>query len=47
LDLRKLKRLEKAMKMEGGLKLWCDRHRAQGAPSVVKGQIKRDGQVRP
>ena len=46
LDLRKLKRLAKAMDMEDGLKLWCDRHRAHGAPSVVKEQIKRDGQVR-
>jgi hypothetical protein len=34
------------MNMEDGLKLWCERHRVQGGPSVVKGQIKRDGQVR-
>ena len=46
LDLRKLKRLAKAMNMEDGFKLWCDRHRAQGVPSVVNRQIKRDGQVR-
>jgi hypothetical protein len=46
LDLRKLKRLAKAMKMKDGLKLWSERHRAQGAPSVVKGQTKRHGQVR-
>jgi hypothetical protein len=43
LDLRKLKRLAKAMNMQDGLKLWCERQRA---PSAVKGQIKRDGQVR-
>jgi hypothetical protein len=46
LDLRKSKRLAKAMNMQDGLNLWCERHRAQSTPSVGKGQIKRGGQVR-
>jgi hypothetical protein len=46
LDLRKLRRLAKAMNLEEGLKLWRDRHRAQGAPSVTRGQINPDGQAR-
>jgi hypothetical protein len=41
-----MKRSAKAMNMEHGLKLWCEGYRMQGAPSVVHGQIKGDGQVR-
>jgi hypothetical protein len=46
LDLRKLKRLAKVMNLEDGLKRWCERHGQSGAPSAVKRQIKREGQVR-
>jgi len=46
LDLRKLRRLAKAMNLEEGSKVWFDRRLSQGAPSVVKRNIKRDGQVR-
>jgi hypothetical protein len=46
LDLRKLKRLAKVMNLEDGSKHWCKWHGQSGAPSAVKGQIKRDGQVR-
>jgi signal transduction histidine kinase len=46
LDLRKLKRLAKAMNLEEESKVWFDRRLSQSAPSVVKRNIKRDGQVR-
>jgi signal transduction histidine kinase len=46
LDLRKLKRLAKAMNLEEGSKVWFDRRLSQGAPSVEKRNIKRVGQVR-
>jgi hypothetical protein len=40
LDLRKLKRLARVMNMKEGSKAWFDRHLSQGAPSVVKRNIR-------
>jgi hypothetical protein len=45
LDLKKLKRLATAMRIEDGLKLWRDRKLAQGKFAGAKAHIKHDGVV--